>query len=65
MITAKEFIARAHDVSMENVHDFMIDFAKLHVEAALNNIKKEAQLWDDCCAIIPYEKVVYPLENIK
>lgn len=61
MITAEEFLNKGN---FNNTADMLIEFAKLHVEEALNNIKKETQLWDDC-AIIPYEKIIYPLENIK
>ena len=40
--TALEFISNAHDISMENIHYFMIEFAKLHVEAALQEAGEKA-----------------------
>ena len=40
--TALEFISNAHDISMENIHCFMIEFAKIHVEAALKKASEKA-----------------------
>ena len=42
--TALEFISNAHDISMENIHYFMIEFAKLHVEAALEEAAIKAKI---------------------
>ena len=66
--TALEFISNAHDISMENIHYFMIEFAKLHVEAALQKAYENADLeyyGDEVCYNKDSILNAYPLTNIK
>ena len=53
-------------VSKHDALKAMIEFAKLHVEAALKEVLDNTENWDDC-KVIPAEKVInsYSLENIK
>ena len=63
--TKGEFVRLSADAD-KALYDAMIEFAKLHVEAALKEVLNNTENWDDC-KVIPVEKVLnaYPLENIK
>lgn len=57
---------------LRNIEEFMIEFAKLHVEAALKEASEKAELEGDEGSIFDYISVdkdsilnAYPLENIK
>jgi len=61
--TAEEFSIRNYDKSLsegENTENLMIQFAKLHVEAALKAASREAVMDNR-----EYFLNAYPLENIK
>ena len=69
--TAEEFLDLQHETVPStgfDIRQVMIDFAKLHVEAALYVASERADLSDN--GMFPYvdkESIVtaYPLENIK
>ena len=68
--TALEFISNAHDISMENIHYFMIEFAKLHVEEALKEANRKVIVtyyYDEGGIRVNKDSILnaYPLTNIK
>jgi hypothetical protein len=77
--TAEEWLtsfgADADDMFYKHsVEEAMIEFAKLHVEAALKAASEKVKLSDDVCEVlqehwtednIKFIKNSYPLENIK
>ena len=67
ILTGKEtYDPEYSTVSKYDALEAMIEFAKLHVEAALKEVLDNTENWDDC-KVIPVEKVInsYSLENIK
>lgn len=67
ILTGKETYDKEYfTVSKHDALEAMIEFAKLHVEAALKEVLDNTENWDDC-KVIPAEKVInsYSLENIK
>jgi uncharacterized protein YlzI (FlbEa/FlbD family) len=62
--TAEEFLNTEEYSSVFNDYDThiaMIDFAKLHVEAALEEVQNKLEYYEGCNLI----KDLYPLDNIK
>ena len=64
--TAEAFFDSAVGYTHTEMCERAIEFAKLHVEAALKEVLNNTENWDDC-KVIPVEKVLnaYPLENVK
>ena len=64
-----EFLVEYDLVLFDNIYKYAIDFAKLHVKAALENASKKvyADSDDDGNTFIDKESILnaYPLENIK
>lgn len=67
MITAEEFCNErlGFEEYGTDVPYFMIEFAKLHVEAALNAAKSKCDDMTNSESLGEYVKKSYPLENIK
>ena len=70
MITAEE-LSKNHTrlrsaTALKDLSDFAIEFAKLHVEAALNKVMEEVSI-DDFTQTVNLNSILnaYPLENIK
>lgn len=76
LLTAEEFIDINAIAFLANPQSIMIEFAKLHVEAALKEINKKSELiWENDIIKTAYENSVwinedsiknaYSLDNIK
>lgn len=65
-IKLRQNIVKQPTFLYDDVQKTMIEFAKLHVEAALKEVLNNTENWDDC-KVIPFDKVLnsYPLTNIK
>ena len=70
MITAEElsknYTRLRSATALKDLSDFAIEFAKLHVEAALNKVMEEVSI-DDFTQTVNLNSILnaYPLENIK
>ena len=72
-ITANEVIYNSVDEMCGTITDFMIEFAKLHVQAALDAASYNAEITWDALPVIGDFQIIdkdsiltaYPLENIK
>ena len=68
MITAEEFYKQTTGcvINHVDIKNAMIEFAKLHVEEALNKVMEEVSI-DDFTQTVNLSSILnaYPLENIK